>query len=77
MFIQVTALVVIPMSWKYWVLVQSLIVGGGILFVVLSHLGQKLLEHYSLRDQNAAQSEEESRTLHIYENKIDITDATD
>lgn len=72
-----TALVVIPMSWQYWLLVESLIVGGGILFVLLSHLGQKLMEHYDLKDQDAAITDEESRTLHIYENKIDITDATD
>ena len=65
------------MSWQYWVLVESLIVGGAILFVVLSHLGQKLIEHYDQKEQNTGSAEEESRTLHIYENKIDITDATD
>jgi len=72
---QVTALVVIPMSWEYWVLVETLIVGGGILFVVLSHLGQKLLESYDRRDMEAANTEEETRQLAVYENKIDITDA--
>jgi hypothetical protein len=76
---QITALVVIPMSWQYWVLVESLIVGGGIIFVVLSNLGQKLID----RDRNnqigqsGGHSEEELKTLHIYENKINITDATD
>jgi hypothetical protein len=36
-------LVVIPMTWQYWVLVVSLIVGGGIIFFILAHVGEKIL----------------------------------
>ena len=40
---QITALCVIPMTWKYWVMVVGLILGGGILFNVLSFFGQRML----------------------------------
>jgi preprotein translocase subunit SecE len=40
----VTALAVIRMTWQYWVLVVSFIVGGSLIFFLLSFLGQKLLQ---------------------------------
>jgi hypothetical protein len=62
------------MTWQYWVLVESLIVGGGILFVVLGHLGQKLIVHNESKYQIA---NTESKILHVYENKIDMDDCAD
>jgi hypothetical protein len=31
------------MSWQYWLLVESLIVGGSLMFVMLSYFGRKLM----------------------------------
>ena len=42
---QVTALAVIKMTWQHWVIVVGFVVGGGLLFYVLSILGQRLLRY--------------------------------
>jgi len=39
------------MTWQYWVMVVSLIVGGGILFFVLAHLGEKMLQANDEREK--------------------------
>ena len=70
MSFQIAALIVIPMTWQYWVLVESLIVGGGVLFVLLGHLGQKLILSNEQKYQIA--STENGKPMHVYENKIDI-----
>ncbi len=65
------------MKWEYWVLVESLIVGGGVLFVILGHLGQKLIRTNNLKYESANGVKKESnemKTLHVYENKLEMTD---
>jgi hypothetical protein len=39
----VTAVVVIHMTWQYWVIVIGFVIGGGLLFFMLSVLGERLL----------------------------------
>ena len=51
---QVTALVVISMTWQYWVIVVSLVIGGGLLFFVLSVLGERLLRLEEEREKAEA-----------------------
>ena len=43
-FFQISAVIVIQMSWQYWVIVVGLVIGGGTLFFVLSFLGGKMLQ---------------------------------
>ena len=66
---QITALCVIPMTWQYWVLVVSLIVGGGIIFFILAHIGEKLLAKNLLRDQQF----KDQRQLTGYDNRVAIS----
>ena len=62
------------MKWEYWVLVESLIVGGGVLFVVLGHLGQKMIRTNELKYQLATEATNGKKILHVYENKLEMTD---
>jgi hypothetical protein len=32
------------MTWQYWVMVVGLIVGGGIIFFAMAHIGEKMLQ---------------------------------
>ena len=59
-----TALSVIPMTWQYWVIVVSLVVGCGLLFFVLSLLGERLLRY----DEARAKAEAERRQLEGHDN---------
>jgi len=67
--LQITALVVIPMTWQYWVLVVSLIVGGGIIFFIMAHIGEKLLLKNQVRDQ----MNKDQRNLVGYDNRVAIS----
>ena len=51
---QVTALAVIKMTWQYWVIVVSLVVGGALLFFALSVLGERLLKFDEEREKAEA-----------------------
>lgn len=39
------------MTWQYWVMVVSLIIGGGFLFFVMAHLGEKMLQRNDEREK--------------------------
>jgi len=65
----ITALSVIPMTWQYWVLVVSLIIGGGIIFFILAHIGERLLAKNMLRDQEF----KDQRQLTGYDNRVAIS----
>jgi len=48
-FKKVTALIVIPMTWQFWVLVVGLILGGGLIFFTLAKLGERLVARETAR----------------------------
>jgi hypothetical protein len=53
---QVTALIVIPMTWQFWVLVVGLILGGGLLFFILAKIGERLVVNETARLERYSQS---------------------
>jgi hypothetical protein len=57
------------MSWQYWVLVVSLIIGGGILFFIMAKVGEKLMVKNHLKDLQIANLKQ----LHGYHNKVTIS----
>ena len=68
-YLQITALCVIPMTWQYWVIVVGLIIGGGILFFIMAKIGEKLLVNNHLKDMQMT----DQRQLHCYDNKVAIS----
>lgn len=41
---QISAVVIIKMTWQYWVLTVGLVVGGAILFWIMMKVGEKLCQ---------------------------------
>ena len=64
-----TALAVIPMTWQYWVIVVSLVVGCGLLFYILSLLGERLLRY----DEARAKADADRRQLEGRDNVAMVT----
>ena len=70
---QVTALVVIPMTWEYWVLVVGLIVGGGVLFFILAKFGEILIARTASKVEMENSHNNNDLSNACYDNKIDIS----
>ena len=62
---QITALCVIPMTWQYWVMVVGLILGGSILFNVLSFFGQRMLRQEEAEEMERRAAEERRGYLNL------------
>jgi hypothetical protein len=50
--VQVSALVIIDMTWQYWVLTAGLVGGGGVLFWIMMFIGEKLVQVRTDRKSN-------------------------
>ena len=70
---QVTALVVIPMTWEYWVLVVGLIVGGGVLFFILAKFGEILIARTASNVEMEKSHNNKDLSNACYDNKIEIS----
>jgi hypothetical protein len=57
------------MTWQYWVLVVSLIIGGGIIFFVMAKIGEKMLVKNQLKDIQM----NHTKQMQGYDNRVAIS----
>ena len=53
------------MTWQYWVMVVGLILGGSILFNVLSFFGQRMLRQEEAEEMDRQAAEERRGYLNL------------
>ena len=57
-FFQISAVIIIKMTWQYWILTVGLVVGGGFLFYLMMWVGEKLVQKELQKEKLAARDQE-------------------